>query len=272
MYAEVHHTEQLSQDLLRVVLAGGTLDQFEMSDATDAYINARFVPAGSPVAVPFSAEDLEGIPAEFRPRPRRFTIRDWDPDQQLLSIDFVVHGDAGYAGSWAQRATPGDRLQFDGPGGSYRPSPEVDWHLLVGDESALGAIGASLQSLEPDAKALVFAVVERRGAEIALPSRPSVEIQWLYREDSLAAAAMGEDDTADETWIAAAIANAAFPEGTFDVFVHGEAAEVQAVRQHLAEDRLVALDGASISPYWRRRHTDEEWRKVKRQWMAGAAA
>jgi NADPH-dependent ferric siderophore reductase len=126
MYAEVHHIEKLSPDLLRVVLTGGTLDQFEGAAATDAYINARFPPAGSPVTVPFSQDDLAGIADEFRPRPRRFTIREWEPEQQMLSIDFVVHGDAGYAGSWALRAQPGDRLQFDGPGGSYQPSPDVD--------------------------------------------------------------------------------------------------------------------------------------------------
>ncbi len=85
MYAEVHHIEELSPDLLRVVLTGGTLNQLEVSGATDAYINARFLPEGSPVTVPFSQEDLEGLSAEFRPRPRRFTIRQWDPEQQMLS-------------------------------------------------------------------------------------------------------------------------------------------------------------------------------------------
>jgi NADPH-dependent ferric siderophore reductase len=258
MYAEVHHIEELSPDLLRVILTGGTLNQFEVSDATDAYINARFPPEGSPVTVPFRPEDLDGIPDEFRPRPRRFTIRQWEPDQQMLSIDFVAHGDAGHAGSWAQRAQPGDRLQFDGPGGSYRPSPDVDWHLFVGDESAIGAIGASLQSLGPDARAVVLAVVEKRGYEIDLPSGAGVLTQWLYREEAVDS----------ETWVAEAVAETEFPEGTFDVFVHGEAAEVRAVRCHLAADRGVALDSASISPYWRRRHTDEDWRKSKRQWMA----
>jgi len=258
MYAEVHHTERLSPDLLRVVLTGGTLDQFEGAAATDAYVNARFLPAGSPLTVPFSQDDLAGIPDELRPRPRRFTIRGWEPEQQMLSIDFVVHGDAGYAGSWAQRVQPGDRLQFDGPGGSYQPSPDVDWHLLVGDESALGAIGASLQSLGPDARALVIAVVEKRGYEIDLPSADGVTIQWLYREEA----------APSENWVAEAVAATDFLQGTFDVFVHGEAAEVRAVRRHLAIDRGIDVTGASISPYWRRRHTDEDWRKVKRKWMA----
>lgn len=262
MYAEVHHVEKLSPDLLRVVLTGGTLDRFETSDATDAYINARFPPAGSPVKIPFSQEDLEGLAEELRPKPRRFTIRDWDPEQQLLSIDFVAHGETGYAGSWAQRAKPGDRLQFEGPGGSYRPSPVVDWHLLVGDESAIGAVGASLQSLGPDARAIVFQVVEKPGYEIDLPSADGVTVNWLYRQDA------GES----ESWIANAVAESQFPDGTFDIFVHGEAGEVRAVRHHLATDRGLDLSGASISPYWRRRHTDEDWRRVKRQWMAEQAA
>ncbi len=261
MYAEVESIEDLSPHLRRIVLSGGTLAQFEGSAATDAYINCRFLPAGSPVDVPFDAQDLDDVPAELRPKPRRFTIRDWDGDRRSLAIDFVVHGDVGYAGSWAQRARPGDRLQFEGPGGSYQPSPAVDWHLLVGDESAFGAIGATLQSLPADAKAEVFAVVERRGYEITFPSSADVRITWLYREDSTDPEAPAE-----------ALANASLPDGTFDVFVHGEAAEVRAVRRHLIADRGVDPGEASISAYWRRDHTDEDWRKVKRQWNAEQAS
>lgn len=262
MYAEVLHVKQLTPDLLRVVLTGGTLDQFEGVTATDAYINARFPPADSPVTVPFTKEDLADLPEELRPRPRRFTIREWDPALQQLSIDFVAHGDHGYAGSWAQRAQPGDRLQFEGPGGSYRPSPDVEWHLFVGDESAIGAIGASLESLDVEGRALVFAVVEQPGYEIDLPSKGSVDVRWLYRSE-------GDDS---EEWVADAVAASTFPDGSFDVFVHGEAAEVRAVRRHLAGDRNVDISTASISPYWRRRHTDEDWRRVKREWMAEQAS
>jgi NADPH-dependent ferric siderophore reductase len=261
MFAEVHHVEQLSPDLLRVVLTGGTLAQFEASGATDAYINAKFLSADSPVAIPFERGDLEGLDDSFRPRPRRFTIRSWDPTDQLLAIDFVAHGDSGYAGSWAQRAKPGDRLQFDGPGGSYRPSPDVDWHLFVGDESALGAIGASLEALGPNDRALVFAVVEKEGYEVDLPSPAHVVNTWLYRENA--------DES--EAWVADVVKAAEFPPGSFDVFVHGEAGEVRAVRRQLAADRGVDVKAESISPYWRRRHTDEDWRKVKRQWMAEQA-
>lgn len=261
MYAEVHEVITLSPTLLRVVLTGGTLHEFEGSAATDAYINARFPPAGSPVTVPFDSTDLDDLDPTLRPRPRRFTIRHWDSVEQKLSIDFVSHGEDGFAGTWARRAEPGDRLQFDGPGGSYRPSPDSDWHLLAGDESALGAIGASLNSLSPAAQALVFVVVDGPGCEIDLPMHANVDVRWLYREMS----------DAPEMLLADAVSNADFPDGQFDVFVHGEASEVRTVRRHLVADRDVDPSTASMSPYWRRQHTDEDWRRVKRKWMAEQA-
>lgn len=262
MYADVHAVERLSPSLLRLEFSGGTLDEFEASPATDAYIKARFLPADSPLTVPFEDADVDAVDAEHRPRPRRYTIRRWDPDQRVLTIDFVVHGDDGYAGSWAQRATPGDRLQFTGPGGSYRPDPEMDWHLLVGDESAFGAIGASLEALPAGATALVFVVVDNPEHQIDLPSNGDVTITWLYRDPS----------PAPDELLHGAVAAAVFPEGRFDVFVHGEAGEVRAVRKHLIAFRDVDPDGASISPYWRRKHTDEDWRAIKRQWIAEQAA
>ena len=258
MYAEVNNVETLSPTLLRVHLTGGTLSEFETSGATDAYINARFLPAESPLTVPFTSEDIDSVTAEHRPRPRRFTIRGWDPLTQTLTIDFVVHGDVGYAGAWAQRAKPGDRLQFSGPGGSYRPSPNVDWHLLAGDESALGAIGASLESLPAGKRAVAFVVVDSAAHEVDLPSSGDVDVVWLHR--------VGAEDP--EALLADAVSAASFPEGSFDVFVHGEAAEVRSVRRHLVVDRGVDVSTASISPYWRRTFTDEDWRRVKRQWMA----
>ena len=240
MYAEMRAVERLSPEILRLTFSGGTLNEFGGSEATDAYINAPVVPEGSPITIPFEQQDLDDLPPEHRPRPRRFTIREWNERTHMLVIDFVVHGDSGYAGSWAQRAK--------------RPSPQADWHLLVGDESAFGAIGASLQSLPSTAQALVFALVERPGSEIEFPSSADVDVTWLYREGAVGA----------ETVLLDAVRSAVFPLGDFDVFVHGEAAEVRALRQHLVDERHVDPDNASISAYWRRNHTDEDWRKIKR--------
>lgn len=258
MYAEVLTKEQLSPTLIRIVLHGGTLDRFEAPPATDGYINARFLPEDSPLTVPFESVDVDAVEAEHRPRPRRFTIRSWDPVRQELAIDFVAHGDTGFAGAWAERAVPGDRLQFVGPGGSYQPSPTVDWHLLVGDESALGAIGATLERLAPNQQAAAFVVVDGPENEIDLPTIGNAQVTWIHRSTA------ADPDSV----LADVVAAAELPAGSFDVFVHGEASEVRAVRKHLIADRGVDPSTASISAYWKRDHTDEAWRQIKRQWMA----
>lgn len=68
------------------------------------YINAQFIPLGAPYTAPFDPDELEAIDAEYRAL--RYTVRRWGDDQQELTIDFVTHGDYGYAGPWAQRAQP----------------------------------------------------------------------------------------------------------------------------------------------------------------------
>ena len=75
---------------------------------------------------------------------RSYTVRAWDPERHLLTLDFLVHGDRGVAGPWAARTQPGDTLEIMGPGGAYAPAPEADWHLMVGDDAVLPAIAVSL--------------------------------------------------------------------------------------------------------------------------------
>ncbi|MEM9562713.1 MAG: siderophore-interacting protein [Actinomycetota bacterium] len=254
--------ERLTPGMVRIVLGDGDLDGFESTGYTDEYVNAFFVPEGATYEVPFEPEDLEGVDAELRPKPRRFTVRAWDAEQHRLTIDFVAHGDVGYAGSWAQRTTPGDRLQFRGPGGGYAPDPEAGWHLLVGDESAIPAIAASLERLPSGARAIALLVVDDPANEQPLDSPGDVDVVWLHRRDS----PQPEDLLPD------AVAALQFPEGPVDLFVHGEASEVRAVRKHLLADRGIDVSGGSISPYWRRDHDDESWRAIKSQWLAEQAA
>lgn len=261
LFAEVISTERLSPSMVRVVLGGGELDQFSDAGFTDQYINGQFVPLDAPYAVPFDKETSTADPS-FRPRPRRYTVRRWEPDVQQLTIDFVAHGEKGFAGPWAQRAVPGDRLQFKGPGGSYAPDPTADWHLFVGDESALPAIAASLERVQPGAVCVARIVVDGPENELPLDCAGSLDVKWLHR-------CTAENP---ELLLADSVAALEFPAGSPDLFVHGEADEVMSVRKHLAVDRGLSVNGASISPYWRRDFTDEQWREVKRSWMAQARA
>ena len=86
-------------------------------------MNALFVPPGAPYSVPFDVDTVRGGEPEHRPRGRRYSVRAWDPADRRLTIDFVVHGDVGFAGRWATAPQPGDRLQVVGPSGGYAPIP-----------------------------------------------------------------------------------------------------------------------------------------------------
>ncbi|MEP1122635.1 MAG: siderophore-interacting protein [Ilumatobacter sp.] len=262
MYGTVEQIERLGASMIRVVFGGPGLDSFAATDRTDQYVNALFVPEAATYSAPFEPAEVSSLDADLRPRGRRYTVRRWDETSRLLTIDFVAHGDAGYAGRWARRARRGDTLQMVGPSGGYRPDPESDWYLMTGDESALPAIAASLEVVPAGSHCAVRVVVDGPDSEIELPGPGTLDVKWLHRRTA------AEPDTL----LADAVASLSWRPGTVDVFVHGEASEVRAVRRYLLEHRGVDRERASISPYWRRDHTDEAWRATKREWLAAQDA
>lgn len=263
MHARVVSTERLTPSMVRVVLGGGDLDGFRMVDATDAYVNLAFAPEGASYGAPFDcARVREEQPREEWPARRRFTVRRWDDAAHELTIDFVVHGPEGVAGAWAESACTGEVLVLEGPAGGYRPDPSADWHLLVGDESALPAIAASLETLPEDALAVVRLVGDGPKHELPLASRATVDVEWRHRS--------GSADDAD--LLLAAVAELSFPPGQVHAFVHGEAEEIRSVRRHLLTERGLSRSSMSCSPYWRRTMADEAWREVKREFVAAMEA
>ncbi|MTD15382.1 siderophore-interacting protein [Nakamurella sp. YIM 132087] len=239
--AEVLRREQLSPTMVRVVLGGEGLADFPGSAFTDSYVKLTF-----------GAETDERVV-------RTYTVRSWDAGTGELAIDFVVHGDTGVAGPWAAAATPGDSLLVAGPGGAYSPDPQLGFHLFLGDESALPAIAASIESLPADARGLALIEVAHHGSELPVQAPAGIEIRWLYTEgrvgEVLVAAARELELPAD-----------------LDAFVHGEAGFVKLLRTHLRADRKLAKDRLSISGYWRVGATEDLWQSSKPQWNAEADA
>ena len=219
----VRATERLTPHMIRVTFAGApdTLD----NGFTDRYVKLLF-------------------PGDPQPVRRTYTIRSHQADE--LTIDFVHHGDTGLAGPWAANAKPGDELEFVGPGGAYAPDPTADWHLLVGDESALPAIGAALEALPSDAK--VIAVVGS-----AEPQRLPHDVTWV---------------TPDQ--VVSTVRGLTFPAGRVHAFAHGEAGMVKELRAHLTADRGLTREQLSISGYWRRGLHEDAFQAEKRA-TAGAA-
>ena len=261
-HGHVVTTEWLTPTLVRVVLGGEGLAGFPVPDDTDTYVNVAIPPADAPYDAVFSPADVrESHPKDVWPARRRYTVRGWDAGTGLLTLDFVVHGH-GAGGPWAASAAPGDVLVFEGPGSGFHPDPSADWHLLVGDESALPAIAVSLEAIPAGSRAVVRLVCDGPEFEVLLSCPGELDLVWLHRTGT----------AGDADLLADAVAEVSFPTGRVHAFVHGEADEIRAIRRHLINDRGVARADMSCSPYWRRTMTDEAWRAVKREYVAAMDA
>jgi NADPH-dependent ferric siderophore reductase len=234
----VAEVSQLTPSMIRIVVEGPELADFEVGEFTDHYVKTR-----------------------HGDKTRTYTVRDYDPERQRLTLDFVVHGDDGIAGPWAAHARPGDTLMLSGPGGGYAPSPDADWHLMVGDEAVIPAIAVSLERIP--AGTPVFVVIEVDGPEHEQPlSTPGeLHLTWLHRT--------GHPGEQPELQLDA-VTQLELPPGRGHAFVHGEAQAVLLVRRHLIQARGFAADQLSATGYWKLRRTDEQWREDKRDWIAEA--
>jgi NADPH-dependent ferric siderophore reductase len=187
------------------------------------------------VAVP------DGPERHFR---RRYTIRRLDPAAQRLELQIVVHGDGDGPGArWAAAARPGDRVEAIGPRGKVTVAPDAQWHLFAGDESALPATAAMVESLAAGATAVV--VLEVPGPEdeqaIKTPQGCSVTVRWLHR----GARAAGDDGA-----LVDALSSVPLPAGLGQAYLAGELRTVAALRRVLLSAGLAA-DRISAKPYWR---------------------
>ncbi|AVT33194.1 MULTISPECIES: siderophore-interacting protein [unclassified Plantactinospora] len=255
-YASVLRTAWLTPHMIRVVLGGEGLAGFAADTYTDHYVKLIFPPAGVDYPVPLDLDMVKReLPRDQWPRLRTYTVRAWDAVARELTLDFVYHGDEGLAGPWAAAARPGDRVMFRGPGGGYAPDPLADWHLLVGDESALPAIGAALERLPYAAPARVFLEVDGPAEEQHLGTEADAEIVWVHRAGRVVGEALVE-----------AVRAATFPAGQPHAFVHGEAYFVRELRRMLRGELRVPKERLSISGYWRRGDDDESWRSAKPDW------
>lgn len=253
---EVVRTERLTPHMIRIVAGGPGVADFPDTPYTDRYVKIVFPRPGVEYPEPFDMDVVhETLPREQWPVLRTYTVRSLDHTTGELVIDFVHHGDVGLAGPWAASVKPGDRFHVLGPGGAYEPGPDADWHLLVGDEAALPAIGAALERLPAGSRAVAVLQVATAGDEYPLPGADGADVTWLHRD-----AAGGDPDA---TQIVDAVRGLDFGAGRVQAFVHGEAIAVREVRRHLLRDRGVARDDLSVSGYWRRGVDDEQFRELK---------
>ncbi|AHH96577.1 siderophore-interacting protein [Kutzneria viridogrisea] len=253
----VRRTERVAPHMIRVVFGGE--DLAVDNGFTDRYVKLLFPLPGVDYPQPLDIESVRAtMPRESWPKTRTYTIRYHDQATGDLAIDFVSHGDTGLAGPWAAGAKPGDELQFLGPGGAYSPDPDADWHLLVGDEAALPAIGAALDAVPQGAKVIALIEVANASERQQLSTPGDASITWLHREDGAEA-------------LLKALQDLEFPPGRVHAFVHGEAGAVRDLRRHLLDERGLGREQLSVSGYWRQGRDEDGFQADKAAERAAAS-
>ena len=251
----VQHREWLSPHTVRVTAAGPGFEALRMNDFTDKYAKILFVDPSLGLTPPYDLAALrESLSPDQQPVTRTYTLRRADPERQELTIDFVVHGDKGIAAPWAARAEPGDLLTMSGAGGAYRPDPDCDWHLFVGDESALPAICSALEALPADARGLAYLETSDPGEYLDAAAPSGVQVSWLHRPEPGSQPRLLAEALAAGPWLS----------GRADVFAHGERESMKAVRAAL-KARLGDGDQLSLSGYWAAGRTEDVFQSEKRQ-------
>lgn len=216
----VKSAERITPAMLRLTLAGEELADFS-SRGFDDHIKV-IVPDGTGGTVM-----------------RDYTPRRHDAAANELIIDFALH-DAGPATLFALSARPGDRFTIGGPRGSQVISRDIASWLLVGDETALPAIGRRIEELGAGARVTTLAAVPSPDDEQVFAGAATVESHWIHRPVAAAA---------DPAPFIAALADIAIPAGTF-VWVAAEATVARAVRAYLTGDRGVPLSWLKARGYW----------------------
>ena len=171
-------------------------------------------------------------------RERDYTPRAYDAERCELTIDFALH-DAGPATVWALAAKPGDELQIGGPRGSMVVADDFDFYLLIGDETALPAIGRRVEALRAGVPVFTIVVVDGPEEAQRFETRADWRPVWVYR-----------DSESDAELLRAALWAWTAPQGDGYVWIAAEAKVARALKDYMLGERSHPKAWLKASGYW----------------------
>ncbi|MFF0185957.1 siderophore-interacting protein [Streptomyces sp. NPDC005244] len=267
-------TRRLGPSLVRVTFGGPDLEEFH-SDGRDQSLSLFLPhPGQSEPAVPVELgegwwQGWRELPDDVRAVMRSYTLRSLrhEPGGPTeIDIDFVLHGTdpgaavpAGPASRWAAGARAGDRVVLLGPALAdnrairFRPPTGTDLVVLWGDETALPAVCAVLESLPAGLRVRAWLEVQHAGDILEPVTAADAEITWLVRDEHPGAGSPLALDAVRAARLPAAEAPYAW--------IAGESGCVKEVRRHLVRERGIDRRRVTFVGYWRQGLTEEQLRE-----------
>lgn len=241
-FAEVVRTQRLTPHMQRVTLAGRDLARFTSSGDPDERLLVVFPHAGeihppAPLRCDHGWDYPEG---PDRPPMRSYTVRRWSPAEHEMDIDFVLHG-GGHAATWARLAAPGHTVAVTDASGWYAPPADCRWQLLVGDLTALPAIGRIVENLPAGTVVHVIAEVPDPADRQRFLAGAQMTVEWLH----------GTGNGSTRSLLGDAVQARELPPGPGYLWFAGEAGTSRAVRRRIRHDLGWAAARYDVMGYWR---------------------
>jgi NADPH-dependent ferric siderophore reductase len=175
----------------------------------------------------------EGVEQEWR----NYTVRRHDSQTCEIDIDVVLHEPRGPACRGAAELPIGADVGYAGPRVDFAPRPDAEWLLLCGDETALPAIAAILETCDPGLRTTAVVEVADAAEEHRLPG----DVRWVHRNGSPFGAPLADALRAVE-----------LPDGSGQAWGAAESRVARAIREILRGERAMPRKHVKATGYWLR--------------------
>lgn len=217
----VDTVDYITPHMLRITLSGESLSDFTSLGADD---HVKVVVSG----------------ADGEMEMRDYTPRSYDNKTGRLVLDFALH-EAGPATRWALDARPGSSVTIAGPRGSAVITGVSKW-VLVGDETALPAIGRLIEEAKPGDTITAIGIVTDKGEEQLFETAARLSMKWVHRPAS---------EVTDPLPVLSVLDGIDLTADTF-VWVAAEASVARAIKIYLTGKRNHPLAWLKAAGYWTR--------------------
>jgi NADPH-dependent ferric siderophore reductase len=240
--------EQLTPRMIRVTLrCDGFCDGAWPIEQPGEIVTLYFAPPGDDTIV-LPSQNGWRFPDDGSARPelwRNYTVRRHHPERNEIEVDVVLHEPKGHACTWAAEAEIGAGVGYAGPRLDFVPREDAEWLLLCGDETALPAIAAILETTDVEHVLAVLEVAdpaEERALDVNGASKRA-DIRFVHRDGAA---------PATTTHLADALREIELPGGLGQAWGAAESKIARDVRTVLRDERGMPKTHAGARGYWLR--------------------
>jgi len=173
---------------------------------------------------------------------RRYSIRSVETDLDTFSL-WVATDHEGPGADWARSTPVGAVVDVVGPRGKIPLAPLADWHLFLGDVSALGAFYRLAQSIEAPGQAIFIIEVDDMNDAVTAPFDEGLGVTGIFVERR-------GRDLHDPAGLLTGLASFEFPDHEGHAYLFGEFNVNRALTSAL-RDRGFSPEQISAKAYYR---------------------